>query len=273
MDTDVQDFASLIASEKTIGHDGPQAKECEGALCVKSIDIEKRQVRVLASSDNLDRYEERMLPSAFKNHLGLYRSNPVVLAAHQHKLGDGKPPVIGKTVKIWIDRKGLWAVIEFARTALAEEYWQLYRDGYMKAVSVGFRPIPNGSHYETEAGGRRILVWDEVELLEISCCAVPANPQALVRSKQQKQDFVNAKKQDRRREYLQSLGVNPDTFDAECEEFAEAITSGKIYEGDFAGIVNGDDATFIDLEIEEDEFFDETELSVGDNEPDYAALI
>jgi hypothetical protein len=180
-------------------------------------------------------------------------------------------------VKVWIDRKGLWAIIQFARTALAEEYWQLYRDGYMKAVSVGFRGIK--SHQDYEEDGSRVLIWDEVELLEISCCAVPANPQALVRSKQRKQNFVNSKKGERRREYLKSLGVNPDTFDAESEAFAEALITGKYLEDDYAGIVNGDETVIDELDfeddfdIEEEDYFNKTELSISDDEPDYAALI
>lgn len=149
------------------------------ALAVKTIDAEARTVRVLASDDSLDRDGERILPSAFKNHLAKYMENPVILAGHQHRSSDGTPTVIGRAVRVWIDKKGLWAIIEFARTDLGEQYWILYRDSVMKAVSIGFRTIQSELEFE---GGKQVRVITEAELFEISCVAVPANPNAGVKS-------------------------------------------------------------------------------------------
>jgi len=124
------------------------------AFAVRTINQETRQIRVLASSAALDRYNERILPSAFKNSISAFMMNPCVLAAHAHRLDDGQPPVVGS-------------------------YWQLYSQGYMRAVSVGFLVV---SYEDKEEDGRHVRVYTEVTLLEISCVAIPANPEALVRS-------------------------------------------------------------------------------------------
>ncbi len=237
------------------------------------------------SSADLDRYNERMLPEAFTKHLDLYRSNPVILAGHQSKLDDGMPPVIGKAAKVWVDKRGLWAIIEFAQTGLAEQYWQFCRDGYMKAVSIGFRPTPGGTHFEME-GTRRVLVYDEVELYEISCVAVPANSQALVRSKQAKRDFVAQKIRDRELAELAELGYTPERLEADAEKFTAAIMGTKVSDY-FAAMVGGKtmDGDFFDEEIindgfcggdlaDEDDFAAQVELSAaGDDEPDYVDMI
>ncbi len=246
------------------------------ALSVKSIDVEKRQIRVLASSADLDRYNERILPEAFKKRLATFMENPVVLVGHNHKTDSGRAPVVGRVTKAWIDKEGLWCILELTdKTPLAEEYWQLYKDGYMKAVSIGFIPIT--SHTEDE-DGKRVLIYDEVELLEISLVAVPANRQALVKSKQKKADWLENKKRERLGQTddkdelapwmrdVDGRGYDEDErfleqmraeyaaqgrdFDAECEEFGDLLMSGDIPLGDevvceeeteidFAAIIQG----------------------------------
>jgi len=202
------------------------------ALMLKSIDRDNRQIRVLASSAALDRHGERILPEAFKASLPVFMQNPVCLAAHAHRLGDGASPVVGRVVKIWIDKAGLWAVIQFAETELGEQYWQLYRDGFMRSVSVGF--IPRASE-DRDENGRRVTVYTEVELLEISCVAVPSNPEALVKA----DGFVDRKKREKEEgklleEVLAELGWSEDELDAHCEEFAELLLCGDFGDGEVA---------------------------------------
>ena len=199
------------------------------ALFLKSIDQEKRQIRVLASSSALDRHGERILPEAFANSLTVFMQNPVCLAAHSHRLDTGEPPVIGRVVKMWIDSKGLWAVIEFAKTELAEEYWQLYSRGFMKAVSVGF--IPKRGEWVSEEGVR-LYIHQEVELLEISCVAVPSNPEALVKGNGKRNAWLEQKKQERedKKFWRQFEAEHPD-FDRDCEEYARLLLTGDYEDG------------------------------------------
>ena len=118
-------FAELVSrdverDEKTADL---HSKNWDGVLSVKSVDVKARQIRVLASSGDLDRHNERVLPEAFRKRLNIFKENPVILACHSHFHDDGSPPVVGKAVKTWIDASGLWCIIEFAKTELAEQYW------------------------------------------------------------------------------------------------------------------------------------------------------
>ncbi len=198
------------------------------ALSVKNVDVEKRQIRVLASTDDLDRHGDRVLPSAFKKRLNTFKRNPVILAAHMHRSGDATPTVVGKAVEVWIDKAGLWAVIQFARTPLAEQYWTLYEGGFMKAVSIGFRIIEQESRVEN---GKSVYVITEAELYEISLVAVPANPSAVVKGKDRKKFFVATKK-------IEKIEAEKDKNRA--LDFAKAFLGDEILVG------NNDD---IDVEI------------------------
>jgi HK97 family phage prohead protease len=199
------------------------------ALFLKSIDQEKRQIRVLASSSALDRHGERILPEAFQNSIAVFMQNPCVLAAHSHRLDSGEPPVIGRVVKLWIDRQGLWAIIEFAETELAERYWQLYSRGFMKAVSVGF--IPKKGEWQQEENVR-LYIHTEVELLEISCVPIPSNPEALVKDTGGRNTWLDQKREEREEKKIMAeiYAENPD-FDAECEEFARLLLTGDCADG------------------------------------------
>jgi len=213
------EFAELVKGQNKKDSNGNKktfrtdTKQWGQALCVKAVDVEKRQIRVLASTGGLDRDDERLLPSAFKKRLSIYQSNPVILAAHQHRLDDGTPPVVGRAASIWVDTAGLWCVIEFAKTELAEQYWLLYSGGFMKAVSIGFAPL---AWSDTNENGKAVRIFTEVELFEISLVAVPANREALSKSNwlQDKKIIGELRKE------------NPD-FEKNCDEFVMAILGYK----------------------------------------------
>ncbi len=232
--------------------DGGRAGMDLPALLIKSVDVDGRRIRVLVSSASLDRHGERILPEAFWDSIGIFMSNPVVCAAHAARLDNGEPPVIGSVVKLWIDKAGLWAIIRFAETDLAEKYWQLYKNGHMKAISVGFLPM----EWEdvVEADGSRVRTYTRVELLEISCVAVPSNRDALVKSNDDKGDsFVSRKRRERieRRESELAAQVEVDFPDEACREFAEALLCGEyevgkssgeagVKENEFVGLISGE---------------------------------
>jgi len=230
-DTEV-DFAKLVEGP-TQHKAGPELKEFP-ALFVKEINEGKRQITALASTDDLDRHGEIILPAAFKEKLPTYLKNPVILTSHQHRLEGGHSSVIGSAVKVWIDKKGLWVIIEFAQdTELSEEYWQLYKQKKQRALSVGFIPL-EWEYQERE--GKSVYVLTKVELLEISCVPVGANPEALTKAKQRKRDFVAAKKQELEDDkILAKILANEPDFDEKCQEFAEMILSVEPPEEDSFG--------------------------------------
>ena len=131
----------------------------------------------IASSPALDRDGERIVPGAWIQGLFRYRQNPVVIAAHVHRSDSGSPTIVGKVLKIQVQDGRLEFTMEFAPTENGREWAKLYAGGYARAFSVGFIPLDG----EVDKDG--IYTITRAELLEISCVAVPANPEALVVSR------------------------------------------------------------------------------------------
>ena len=225
-DKDVE-FKLLVSRTSVSGCSGCEKgpghfEECQ-ALFVKSIDQEKRQITALASTGDLDRTDEIIEPEAFKELLPVYLKNPVIITSHQHRLQTGSSSVIGNAVKAWIDKQGLWVIIEFVKgTALGDEYWLLYSQKKQRALSVGFKGHEGG--YE-DRDGKRVWVWTKVELLEISCVPVPANSEALSKSRRRKVDFVDSKRGERQASRILD-GPEVGSLLAADKAFAEAILSG-----------------------------------------------
>jgi len=241
---DAMDFSSAVrgkavpdqakrgkATQSSAGesiHDERPGQWSVPALHVKQVDVNKRSIRVLASTPDLDRHGERVLPEAFKNTVAEYMKNSVVLAAHRHSLDSGEPPVVGSVTNMWINREGLWAVIAFAESDLGEKYWRLYRDGHMKAASIGFIPLAWSD--ERSEDGQYVRTYTDLELLEISLVPVPSNREALVKGKSGKQAFVERKKQEREDARLEAE-VEALISDDDCKEFGDAILLGEYESG------------------------------------------
>lgn len=148
-------------------------------MAVKAINEQERSIEFVCSTGNVDRYEEIIDPSAFKELLPVFETNPVFLAGHQHSSFTGEPTVIGHWRDLKITSDGLVGKAHFANTPLAETYWQLYIENHMRAVSVGF--ITHEWEMR-EINKNKIRVFTKVELIEISAVAVPANREALARA-------------------------------------------------------------------------------------------
>lgn len=137
---------------------------------VKELDTDGRTLTAYASTADLDRDGDVILPDAWRGGLSEFSQNPVLLWAHDYRV-----PPIGKAADLEIDDRGLKFTASFANTEFANEIWGLYRDGFLNAFSVGFQP---GAWEEREEGEG--LTFTEVSLMEISAVPVPANPHALV---------------------------------------------------------------------------------------------
>jgi HK97 family phage prohead protease len=131
---------------------------------IKGIDVEKRLIDVVASTETVDRHGESINQLGWE--LNHYLKNPVILWAHNYS----ELP-IGKAEKVWVEDNKLMATIKFATHNFANEVWNLVKDGFIKSVSVGFRVLKFGEE------DNKI---DKAELYEISFVPVPANPEALV---------------------------------------------------------------------------------------------
>lgn len=129
---------------------------------------------VVASTGEVDRHGDIVEPEGWR--LDAYRANPVVLWAH-----DYRQPAIGRAAAVWREGRALLASIEFAPTDFGRAIAGLYREGYQRGVSVGFRPIRFEERRDARSGAFLGIRFLEQELLEISAVPVPANSNALLR--------------------------------------------------------------------------------------------
>ena len=143
----------------------PEAGEVDGAV-----------IEFVASDATCDRYEEIIEPTGWE--LENYRKNPVFLNAHRN--GDVMS-VLGRALITEVRDGCLVQRVEFAVNAnpVAKVAYDLYRGGFLRAVSVGFIPKvwENG---KAESGFRRRYIRQE--LVEVSAVGVPANPNALAKN-------------------------------------------------------------------------------------------
>jgi HK97 family phage prohead protease len=135
---------------------------------------EDRPLTVIASDESVDRMGDVVRADGWD--LSAYKANPVFLWAHDYT----RTP-IGRSDWVGIDGQRLLATMEFAPTEFAREVETLYRQRFLRAVSVGFRAraftFRKGPHGTVEG-----IEYTKQELVEISAVPVPANPQALARA-------------------------------------------------------------------------------------------
>ena len=146
-------------------------------ICKSEVDEQERTVTAVISTGAIDRDQEILSPKGAD--FTQYLKNPVVLWAHQYS----ETPV-AKALWIKKGRKNITAKARFAETPQADEIYQLFKGGYLKAFSVGFLPKKWHKPDEKEIKKRPELaevfrIYDEWELLEFSAVPVPANPEAL----------------------------------------------------------------------------------------------
>jgi HK97 family phage prohead protease len=170
----IEDFRKLA--------DSPDAKE----VAIRSESIEEveaksdaTETRILTftiSSSAVDR--DRDMVSTHGWDLAGYTKNPVVLWAHNYR----QIPV-ARARKVWVeDGSKLKAEDEFTPKgvdAFNDTVFELYRMRFMRATSVGFRPLKWNWNEERKGG----IDFLEQELLEHSFVPVPANPDALMDAK------------------------------------------------------------------------------------------
>ena len=128
----------------------------------------------VASDESEDRLGDVVRASGWE--LEAYRRNPVFLWAHDYT----RTPV-GRSTWTGVERGQLLSRVVFAPTAFAREVEALYRQRFLRAVSVGFRAMA----FELRKGkGGAVdgIEFTRQELLEVSAVPVPANPRALARA-------------------------------------------------------------------------------------------
>lgn len=170
------ELEKLVGAERTV-------TLCDGRPGIRgglNVKIEQPQdvgdlavVDFIASDETLDRYDEVVTAAGWQ--LANYKRNPVF--QNSHKYGD-VIHTLGKSLTTEIRGTALFQRILFAVdiNPIAKLAYDLYRQKFLNAVSVGFIPIRWETGSDQSAYRRKYL---EQELLELSAVSIPANPNAL----------------------------------------------------------------------------------------------
>lgn len=138
---------------------------------VEPADADSRSVNIVASTEALDSHGT-VLRSNWD--LARYLTNPVVLWAH-----NSRELPIGVAKNVRVEDGVLRATVDFVAADMnpkAEEVLKAIRAKVVRGVSVGFM---SHSHRWEKLNDAEVLVLDDNELLEISVCTIPSNPEAL----------------------------------------------------------------------------------------------
>ncbi len=154
-----------------------ERREAGGAVLSVS---EDRRARFLASSAEVDRHGTIIVPGGIKT--DNFKRNPAFVWAHQ--TGGIFTPcqpedLLGRVAEWEVTSKGFEIVAEFAEASVnpkAERCYRAVQAELLRAVSIGFTPLK--WHVEERDGGE-VLIFDEVDLLEVSLVILGSNPEAL----------------------------------------------------------------------------------------------
>jgi HK97 family phage prohead protease len=153
---------------------------------VLDVDVEKRTIKGLISTPDMDRDGEVVPVEAFQRDLDVYMTNPILILHHHHK----SLPV-GKCLNVEPKPpEGLWGEFYVSKTPQGEEVLTLLSEGCLRGFSTGFIPlewednpapdrIPSMS-MKTSNGRRCKKIYRRVELVEVSLLAIPSNRRALL---------------------------------------------------------------------------------------------
>ncbi len=145
---------------------------------VTKIDEENRVIDFVGSDETEDRAGDILRVAGWDTKE--YMKNPVFLFAHNYR-----DLPVGKAIDVNPDlgSKQLRFKIQFPSAdeyAFGNTVYKMYRGGYIRAVSVGFKPI--ASEERRDANNNLMMGRDytKQQLLELSAVSVPCNPNALM---------------------------------------------------------------------------------------------
>lgn len=138
-----------------------------------TVDEAKRIIRFTFSDGSVDRSGDTIDPKGWE--LDSFQKNPVALWAHA-----SYAPPIGRASNVGAVKGKLMGDIEFMSAEIspfADSIYRMVQGGFIKAVSVGFIPLEYA--YVNDKDRPWGIDFKRQELLEISVCPVPCNPNAL----------------------------------------------------------------------------------------------
>lgn len=140
----------------------------------KAVDGEDRTIDFVISTAAIDRSKDSIAVDGWD--YNAYLKSPVVLWCH-----DSSQPPVGKALSVSKGSDALLSRAQFMHRDLspfADSIFRMYQEGFLSAVSVGF--VPKSYSFSPDKGREFGIDFKTQELLEYSCCPVPANPEALI---------------------------------------------------------------------------------------------
>jgi len=183
------------------GSEITQTKGMTGALRrtihpeVRVVDSRNGIVDYIASDESIDSYQEVIRAAGWR--FTNFAKNAPFVDSHDYST-IGK--CLGKVIDFRVEGARLiervqWA-IDVPENQLARIGWKMTEAGYLKAVSVGFFPVKYVTPNSGEEWGRQLrelglpadaavrTIYTEQEQVELSCCVVGSNPNALAKAYQ-----------------------------------------------------------------------------------------
>jgi HK97 family phage prohead protease len=190
----------------------------------KSRKKQSEKVSFIASTSSPDRYGDVIEQSGWD--LSSYRKNNVVLLNH-----DSSQLPIAKG-NVHIRNNQLVIDVEFDdEDPRAQEVKRKAQNGFMNAVSVGFRPLESTSRSDLPKDnkyyGQRGMYYSKAELLEVSIVTIPANGEATMLEQDYKH-ILEVKEEDDR--YIVSFAKIQETEQETEQEEIEEIEEEEIEE-------------------------------------------
>ena len=136
-----------------------------------------RKLRFVFSDGTVDRSGDSIDPKGWKTET--FMENPVALWAH-----DSSSPPIGRASSVGAVGAKLMGDIEFMSAEIspfADSIYRMIKAGFVRAVSVGFIPLKWA--FVNDKDRPYGIDFSKQELIEISVCPVPCNPNALQEAK------------------------------------------------------------------------------------------
>lgn len=162
---------------------GQDVYESTGSGVVKQVDLKKRKMTMRGTDETQDRDGDIVMTNG--GDLENYRKNPVFLWAH-----DYRSVPLARAEKVIKHRDPVHMEFHLIYPTLglhpfADMILELYNEGIINASSIGFIPIKwdliqqEGERKPNEMQHWNPRTYTKWELLELSGCPVPCNPNAL----------------------------------------------------------------------------------------------
>ncbi len=177
---------------------------------VRGVDREKRTIEIVFSDYSLDTYGTRFDQTGWD--FERFKKNPVILTWHNdRKFVVAK--ALTETIRVVAQESRMQ--IKFpdeGKHPEADIAFNLYADGFMRGVSVGFNPTKWDDVDESDQDGNvvRVRIFRRMRLDEVSLCAIPSNENALaVRCAQ--------------------MNIDPETIRTRTRQLEEALSNAPAF--------------------------------------------